>query len=169
MELTSSQVRQDFSCFGGFGQQGYGYRVETLRTAMAGILGLGHNYRAVVVGTGNVGRALLSNFDFERHGFDLLCAFDSDPAVIGVAVGGFDVRDAGELELFIKDNQVDMAVIAVPPRVAEEVAARLAGAGVTALWNFAPVDLDTRFPGVHVENVNLADSVMTLCYRLTNR
>ena len=145
MGLTASQIRQDFNCFGGFGQQGYGYNIEKL------------------LGAGNLGRALLNNFNFSASGFELLCAFDASPELIGRSFGGYEVRDAKELDHYIDELHPDVAVLTIPRGNAPAIARSLVERGIRGLWNFTGEDLHLEGLGVPVENVHLSDSLMTLC------
>jgi redox-sensing transcriptional repressor len=164
MNVTASQIRQDFSCFGGFGQQGYGYNVQTLLGNIAGILGLTRRYAVVVVGAGNIGQALAGYAGFSAEGYDVTALFDTDPALIGRRFGGAEVLPADTLEAYLAEHPADIGVVAVPEGAAEQVAARLIASGVRALWNFAPVDIVQ--PGAAVENAHLTDGLMALTYRL---
>ncbi len=164
MGLTASQIRQDFNCFGGFGQQGYGYNVDKLLEELGAILGLHTNRTAVLIGAGNLGRALLNNFDFEASGFKMLCAFDNSPGLIGHHFGGHEVRSAEYLYEFVKQNKPDVAVLTLPRANATEIAHELVEYGVRGLWNFTGDDLHIEGLGVPVENVHLSDSLMTLCH-----
>lgn len=166
MGLTASQIRQDFNCFGGFGQQGYGYNVELLYNEISEILGISDIKRAVLVGVGNLGRALANNPDFFRHGLRLVGAFDVNPDIVGKSVGGCPVMHIDAIEPFLERNQADLAILAVPPSVVMAVADRLFELGVRGFWNFSNVDID--IPGATFENVHLADSLMTLHYRKRN-
>lgn len=165
--FTASQIRQDFSCFGEFGLQGYGYNVKKLRYEMQEILGLNCRNTAVVIGCGNLGRALLKNFDFEACGFFLLAAFDLDPSIIDTQVGQVRIMDGRRLQRFLEVEKPSMAVLAVPGDSAQETAEVLAGAGVRAIWNFTNRELEVD--DVLVEQVNLADSLLTLSYRLNQK
>ena len=165
MRLTASQIRQDLNCFGGFGQQGYGYNVEYLYTEIGKILGLDMTHRFVIIGAGNLGQALGGYVNFERRGFIFCGMFDNNPAVVGKEVRGIKVRPMEELEEFVKNNNVDIAVLAIPKTGAVEVAERLIKVGVKAFWNFAHVDLNVP-GGIQVENVHLSDSLMKLSYNI---
>lgn len=163
MGLTASQIRQDFNCFGGFGQQGYGYNIEKLQEELGAILGLRAGRTAILLGVGNLGRALLNNFNFSASGFELLCAFDASPELIGRSFGGYEVRDAKELERYIDELQPDVAVLTIPRGNAPTIARSLVERGIRGLWNFTGEDLHLEGLGVPVENVHLSDSLMTLC------
>ena len=163
MGLTASQIRQDFNCFGGFGQQGYGYNIEKLQEELGAILGLRAGRTAILLGVGNLGRALLNNFNFSASGFELLCAFDASPELIGRSFGGYEVRDAKELERYIYELHPDVAVLTIPRGNAPAIARSLVERGIRGLWNFTGEDLHLEGLGVPVENVHLSDSLMTLC------
>ena len=163
MHLTPSQIRQDINCFGGFGQQGYGYNIEKLQEELGAILGLRAGRTAILLGVGNLGRALLNNFNFSASGFELLCAFDASPELIGRSFGGYEVRDAKELERYIDERHPDVAVLTIPRGNAPAIARSLVERGIRGLWNFTGEDLHLEGLGVPVENVHLSDSLMTLC------
>lgn len=163
MGLTASQIRQDFNCFGGFGQQGYGYNIEKLQEELGAILGLRAGRTAILLGVGNLGRALLNNFNFSASGFELLCAFDANPDLIGRSFGGHEVKAAGELDAYITEHHPDVAVLTIPRGNAPAIARDLVERGVRGLWNFTGEDLHLEGLGVPVENVHLSDSLMTLC------
>lgn len=169
MGLTASQIRQDFSCFGEFGQQGYGYPVKSLRQEVASILGMNRGYATILVGVGNLGRALAENFDFRSNGFTLLAAFDINPSLIGKRVAGIPVYSMSDLKDFIKLCKVDIAVIAVSKDAARHVAAQLSDCGIRAICNFTNTDLGLRDSGVLVEDVHFSDSFYALSYYLTER
>lgn len=164
MGLTASQIRQDFNCFGGFGQQGYGYNVDKLREELGAILGLHAKRTAILIGAGNLGRALLNNFDFSASGFRLLCAFDANPELIGQKFGGHEVRDSADLDDFLARRKPDIAVLTLPRGHAPDLAHDLVDQGIRGLWNFTGEDLHLEGLGVPVENVHLSDSLMTLCH-----
>lgn len=164
MNITASQIRQDLNCFGEFGQQGYGYNVSVLRRHIARIIGVDRKYSMVIVGAGNIGQALSNYTQFGSEGYDILALFDANPELVGMKFGGVEVRPMETLEEFAAAHAVDIAVIAVPAAAARNVAERLAGAGLKAIWNFAPVELVIK--GVVVENAQLTDGLMALTYRL---
>lgn len=165
MRLNASQIRQDFNCFGGFGQQGYGYHVRTLRREIGNILGLTRLYSAVVVGAGNIGQALASYRGFEREGLRIIGLFDVNRDVIGKNVGALTVRPVSELEEFVRDNPVAIGIIATPKDAVQIIADCMVGAGVESIWNFAPIDVAATVP---VENVHMSDSLHILTYRLNS-
>ena len=169
MNITASQIRQDFSCFGEFGQQGYGYNVEELRAEIGHILGVDNDHQIIMIGVGNLGRALLQNFQFSQIGFSMDDAFDVSPAVIGTKVNGVPVYALDELDEYIRTHNVDVVVLTTPQAVAQEVATRLMDLGVRGFWNFTNVELSSTNPDVKFENIHFADSLLTLSYRIANR
>lgn len=169
MGLTPSQIRQDFSCFGEFGQQGYGYNVEMLREEISTILGTKRGFTVVVVGVGNLGHALIENFDFARSGFKIVGAFDVLHSLVGTDVSGVRISPGNELPAFVRDSQVDIAVLTVPRRAANSVANILADSGIKAIWNFTNVELALEKKDVLVENIHFSDSLLTLSYFLSEK
>ncbi len=165
MKVTASQIRQDFNNFGGFGQQGYGYNVEFLYKEIGCILGLDKKHSFIIVGAGNLGRALGNYFNFEKRGFIFKGMFDRDPELVGMDVRGLPVMSMDKLERFVKENEIDIAVLTIPKNSAIEVADRLAQIGIRAIWNFAHVDLSLP-ANIQVENVHLSDSLMKLSYNI---
>ncbi len=165
MKVTASQIRQDFNNFGGFGQQGYGYNVEYLYKEIGKILGLDKKHNFIIVGAGNLGRALGNYMNFERRGFIFRGMFDKNPDLVGRDVRGVKVMPMEEMETFVRENDIDIAVLTIPKTSAEEVANRLAQNGIRAIWNFAHVDLNLP-DGIQVENVHLSDSLMKLSYNI---
>ena len=165
MNVTASQIRQDFNNFGGFGQQGYGYNVEYLYQEIGRILGLDKTHHLIIVGAGNLGQALANYMNFERRGFIFTGVFDNNPALYGRKIRGIEVRPMEEVADFVEQNNVDIAVLTIPKNSAEEVADRLVSVGIKAIWNFAHVDLKVP-KEVQVENVHLSDSLMKLSYML---
>ena len=169
MGLTASQIRQDLSCFGGFGQQGYGYNVERLRGEVADILGMNRAHTVVILGAGNLGRALIENFPFRANGFRLLAAFDVDPVLVGTRLGGVPVYHADTLEDFLSRHVVDVGLLTVPKSAAQAMGERLVAAGVREICNFTNCELS--FPGadVVVESVHFSDSLLALSYMISQR
>lgn len=164
MNLTASQIRQDLSCFGEFGQQGYGYNVKNLCNEVANILGMGQMHTAVVMGAGNLGRALIENFHFEQSGFRLTAAFDTDPELIGREIAGIPVYSVDTLEAYLAQNPASVGVLTVPQDVANEISKRLVASGVKGIWNFTNIELQVDDPHVVVENIHFADSLLALSY-----
>lgn len=167
MNLTASQIRQDLSCFGEFGQQGYGYNVESLRNEIAQILGMDKGHTAVILGVGNLGRALMENFHFDRNGFRLTAAFDVSPNVIGRQISDVQVYPLSDLDQYLKDNPTSVGVLTVPKAAAMPMAERLIAGGVQGIWNFTNTELGISAPGIIVENVHFADSLLTLSYLIS--
>ena len=168
MGITASQIRQDFSCFGEFGQQGYGYNVEELRTEIGHILGVDNHHHIILVGVGNLGRALLNNFAFTQNGFTVGAAFDVNPAIIGTQISGVPVLSMDQLDSYIRSHRVDVVVLTVPQAVAQSTAVHLIELGVRGFWNFTNVELVSSQADVNFENIHFADSLLTLSYRISN-
>ena len=170
MGLTASQIRQDLSCFGGFGQQGYGYNIENLRGEISDILGMNRGHNAVILGAGNLGRALIKNFKFSSNGFQLLAAFDVDPKVVGTQIAGVPVYHMDRLEELLAVHRVDVGLLTVPMAAAQEAGDRLAAAGVKGLWNFTNYELNIpQDSGVVVESVHFSDSLLALSYMISQQ
>lgn len=165
MKVTASQIRQDFNNFGGFGQQGYGYNVEYLYQEIGKILGLDQTHHLIIIGAGNLGQALANYVNFERRGFLFKGIFDKNPELYGKKVRGMEVQPMENMEKFIKENAVDIAVLTIPKTGAVNVAEVLKENGIKAIWNFAHVDLNLP-ADIQVENVHLSDSLMKLSYNI---
>lgn len=163
MNLNASQVRQDFNCFGGFGQQGYGYNTSSLLAEIRSILALDRKHNIIIAGAGNIGRALTNFAGFEDMGFNVTALFDVDPALIGKLVNGKPVLDLADMDRYIRENGTSIGVIAARRSVAQEIADRMIAAGIGGIWNFVPVDLVTTVP---TENVHLSDSISALSYKI---
>ncbi len=168
MQVTASQIRQDFNNFGGFGQQGYGYNVEYLYNEIGKILGLDTIHSFVIIGAGNLGTALGNYLNFERRGFVFRGIFDQNPALIGNLVRGIPVRSMEELPGFLRENEIEIAVLTIPKTGALGLVDTLVECGIKGIWNFAHVDLDVP-EGVQVENVHLSDSLMKLSYNISSQ
>ncbi len=166
MGLTASQIRQDLNCFGGFGQQGYGYNIEQLYNEIGAILGLNNKSKAIMIGAGNLGHAIATHIHFDNRGFDLIGIFDNNPAVIGTKVGGKIVMSSDDLEEFCLKEKPVVAILCIPAEYAAENADKLVSLGIKGFWNFTQYDLVHRYENVAVENVHLGDSLMTLCYQV---
>ena len=164
MGVTASQIRQDFNCFGGFGQQGYGYNVKFLHSKIGELLGMKEGYRAVIVGAGNLGKALAATHMFERRGVTVVALFDNSPSVVGTEFGGFTVRDVSELGSFCEKENISIGVLTVPKESAYECAMVMVSSGVRGIWNFANMELTVDNSDVVVQNVHMGDSLMTLCF-----
>ena len=168
MGLTASQIRQDFNCFGEFGQQGYGYNVSDLRLEIGKILGLDTQTPMILLGAGNLGKAIATHIDFRNKGFDLIGAFDVNPDIIGKDLGELKVRSTDELSSFCAENKPVAAILCVPMGEAEKLVNTLIECGINAFWNFTHYDIKVSHKGVAVENVHLGDSLTTLSYGLNS-
>ena len=168
MNLTASQIRQDINCFGSFGQQGYGYHVSNLKDRIGEILGLHKQYHVIIVGAGNIGRAVANYAGFAKEGFNIQAMFGVSSALVGIDVHGVLVQPMEKLEDWLSAHEVDIAVLAVPQVCAQDTADVLVRGGVRAIWNFAPVDL-TLPEGVAINNVHLSDSLHILSYRMNEK
>ena len=169
MGLTASQIRQDLFCFGEFGQQGYGYKVESLKEEIGEILGISKGHTVIVLGTGNLGRAIIENFRFSNNGFRLLAAFDVNPNVIGTKIAGVPVYHADEMEEFVRRNKVSVGMLTVPISAAQEMGDRLMSAGVKGIWNFTNYEISFDPQKVVVESVHFSDSLLTLSYLISQQ
>ena len=169
MGLTASQIRQDLFCFGEFGQQGYGYKVESLKDEIGEILGISRGHTVVVLGSGNLGRAIIENFRFSTNGFRLLAAFDVNPQVVGTQVAGVPVYHVDELEAFMAANEVSVGVLTVPISAAQAMGDRLVAAGVKGIWNFTNYEISYDAKKVIVESVHFSDSLLALSYMISQQ
>lgn len=169
MRATASQVRQDLNCFGGFGQQGYGYSVGQLRREIQHILGLDNQYKAILIGAGNFGTAVALHLNFGNLGFELIGCFETDKNKVGETLGDILVRSEEEMERFCENNHVDAAFLFIPRQNVESTLDRLYRMGIKNYWNFSHYDITAKYPDAVVENVHLSDNLMTLCYRMTNK
>ncbi|MBQ6807374.1 MAG: redox-sensing transcriptional repressor Rex [Lachnospiraceae bacterium] len=167
MKVTASQIRQDFNNFGGFGQQGYGYNVVYLYEEIGKILGLDKEHNLIIIGAGHLGQALVNYMNFERRGFIFRGIFDSNPAICGMKIREIEVQPMEKMETFVKENNIDIAVLTIPKSGAVAVAEQLVSYGIKAIWNFAHVDLNVP-KEIQVENVHLSDSLMKLSYNLAS-
>ena len=167
MRVTASQIRQDLNNFGGFGQQGYGYNVGYLYEEIGKILGLHKEHHLIIVGAGHLGQALVNYMNFERRGFIFQGIFDIDTRLHGTQIRGIEVRPLQEMEQFVRENEIDIAVLTIPKNSAVEVAEQLVSYGIKGIWNFAHVDLHVP-KDIQVENVHLSDSLMKLSYNLVS-
>lgn len=168
MGITASQIRQDLNCFGGFGQQGYGYNVESLYKEIGNILGLGNKYQMIIIGAGHMGQALANYSNFEKRGYNLAGIFDIDPNIVGRTIKDLEVLHFDTLGDFVKENKVDIAILSIPYEKTRAVADKVAGFGIKGLWNFSPMDLKIPYD-VIIENVHLSDSLMVLGYKMNEK
>ena len=167
MGLTASQIRQDLNCFGGFGQQGYGYNVEQLYSEIGVILGVEHSYPTIIIGMGNLGKSIASHIQFEDRGFEIIGIFDCK--MVGETVGKLQIIDSAELADFCFKNKPEVAVICVHEDSAKEIVETLIGCGVKTFWNFSHYDISGAYPEAICENVHLHDSLMTLNYQISHK
>ena len=168
MGFTASQIRQDLNCFGGFGQQGYGYNIESLYEEIGKILGVNNNRKAILIGAGNLGKAVALHMAFEARGFNLIGVFDRNQALAGQMLRGIPIRHIDGLFNFCRDNSPTVAVLCIPSSAAEVLAPQLVELGIKGFWNFSHYDIAANYPNVAVENVHLSDSLMTLSYHVSN-
>ena len=169
MNVTASQIRQDLNCFGGFGQQGYGYNVKYLYHKISELLGTKEGYRAVIIGAGNLGRALAATHMFERRGVERLALFDNDPALVGTTLYGLPIYHVDTLGSYCREMGVDIGVLTVPKEAALSVVETLVAAGVAGIWNFANMEISLDRDDIVVENIHLGDSLMKLCFDLKTK
>ena len=168
--FTASQIRQDLNCFGGFGQQGYGYNVATLRAEIGRILCVHKTHPAIIIGAGHLGSALASNMNFGYCGFHLVGIFDISPELVGREIGGQAVRGVAQLKDFCRERSPLLAALCTPSRAVPELVSTLAKLGVRGFWNFSQCDIMSFFSGdIVVENVQLSDSLMNLSFNLNNK
>lgn len=168
MGITASQIRQDLNCFGGFGQQGYGYNVESLYKEIGNILGVSKMFNTIIIGAGNMGQALANYSNFEKRGFKHIGIFDVNPKLVGKKIRNLEIMHMDTLEDFLKENRVDIAMLTIPYEQTPIIADRLARLGIKGLWNFSPMDLKLHYD-VIIENVHLSDSLMVLGYKLNEK
>ena len=166
MGLTASQIRQDLNCFGGFGQQGYGYNVGQLHDEIGHILGLDRKQKAILVGVGNLGRAIANHIRFEQLGFQLIGIFDRKESLTGQIIRNLPVRNTSVMDEFCRENLPAVAILCIPKEDAMPIAEQLIKLGVRGFWNFSHEDIAVAHPEVKVENVHFGDSLMTLRYRI---
>lgn len=169
MNSTASQIRQDLNCFGGFGQQGYGYNVYELHLAIGKILGVNRGYNTILIGAGNLGKAIASHINFETRGCHLVGIFDKNSEVVGTEVAGLTIKHTDEIEQFCSEVHPEVAVLCIPKANTQEIAEQLVTLGIKAFWNYSHYDLRLEYQDIVVENVHLGDSLLTLTYGLTNR
>ena len=168
MGVTASQIRQDLNCFGGFGQQGYGYNVTYLYGKISEILGVHENYQAIIVGAGRLGQALASSPVFTKRGVEVCALFDTNPDIIGKQIDGRPVMHIDDMKDFVDNNVVDIAVLTLPYEFAESAVELVKTSGIKGIWNFTSHDMD-HIPGVTVQNVHMGDSLMMLCYDIKHK
>jgi len=169
MGLSASQIRQDLNCFGGFGQQGYGYNIDSLQKEIGKILGVDAGLKTILIGAGNLGRALALQMDFEARGFELIGVFDKKESLSGQVLRGLPIRPASDIEDFCKEHNVDVAILCVPYNEAvENISLYVETCGIKGFWNFSHYNINEKYPRAIVENMHFNDSLMTLCYQVIN-
>lgn len=168
MKVTASQIRQDLNNFGGFGQQGYGYNVQYLYEEIGKILGIDREHNMLIIGAGNLGKAIINYSDFEKRGFIIKGIFDNNPKLKGTKIRDIEVRMMDELTDFIRENAIEIVALTIPKEAAKQIARVVADAGIKAIWNFAHTDLNLP-DDVIVENVHLSESLMRLSYTIANK
>jgi redox-sensing transcriptional repressor len=166
LDANAAQIRKDFSYFGEFGVRGVGYEVKYLIGELSRCLGLDMEWKVVIVGAGKLGSALARYRGFQEEGFKMVGIFDSSRYVIGQDVDGFPVQPEKELEGFVRDNQVDIAILTVPPEAAPLAAEKVAAGGVKGIVNFAPVRL-APIPGIFIRQVDLSTELMVVSFYLS--
>ena len=169
MGLTPSQIRQDFSCFGEFGQQGYGYNVLALREQIGQILGMDRGYSVILIGAGRIGQSLIENFNFANYGCRLAGAFEIRKELVGTQIAGITIADSETQDAFIKENNIDIAILSIGKTNAQNVANELIASGVKAIWNFTDAEIDPGDSGVLIENIHFSDSLLALSYYLSEK
>ena len=168
MSSTASQIRQDLNCFGGFGQQGYGYSVAGLREEIGKILGLDRPHNTILIGAGNLGRAIATHLNFEQLGFKLTAIFEKDERLIGTTLRGITILPDEAIEQYIKENKIDTAILTMPKEAVENLIDKLYHCGIRSYWNFSHYDIAKKYEDVVVENVHLSDSLHSLAYYMEN-
>lgn len=170
MKVTASQIRQDLNCFGGFGQQGYGYNVTYLYGKISEILGVNENYQAVIIGAGRLGQALAVSPVFTKRGVEVCALFDINPDIIGQVVDGRKIMHIDEMESFVRENHIDIAVLTLPSDIAQDAAKKAVSLGIKGIWNFTSREISKDdYPGITVQSVHMGDSLMMLCYDMRNK
>lgn len=168
MNMTASQIRQDLSRFGEFGLQGYGYTVKELRAEIGNILGVNNNRHLVIFGVGNLGRALMQNFDFSGAGFSVDAAFDIEPTIIGTAMKGVPVYSINTIDAYFRQHHVDVVALTLPQDAAPKTVQYLIDLGIRYFWNFTNAELGAGHSDVTFENIRFADSLLRLSYQITH-
>ena len=167
MGLTASQIRQDLSCFGEFGQQGYGYNVVFLYNEIKKIVGTDKGFKVIIIGAGNMGKAIVNSESIQKRGFTIEKIFDIKEQLIGTKINKVEVMHFNDLELYLSENKIDVVALTVPSDKTSEVISIIVKSGVKGLWNFTSVEL--KLPKqIVVENVHLSDSIMVLGYKINN-
>lgn len=162
---NSAQIRKDLSYFGEFGIRGVGYDVDHLITELRKCLGLNRSWNVIILGSGNLGTALALYRGFEKQGFNLMAMFDADPRVIGEDRGAGPVKSVTELEDFLKENDIHIAIVTTPPNAAQAIIDRVVKTGVPSVLNFAPIRATSDEPAI-LRQVDLSTELMILSFYL---
>lgn len=166
MGITASQIRQDLNCFGGFGHRGYGYNIEMLQAEIGQILKLDRPKKAILIGMGNLGRAVAMHMNFESKGFHLIGLFDAKESIVGQIVRNQPVRSTNTLDEFCRENLPEVAILCIPKEAAENISAQLIKLGIRAFWNFSHYDIAVHHSNVVVQNMHFSDSLMRLSFKM---
>lgn len=166
MGITASQIRQDLNCFGGFGQQGYGYNVNNMREEISTILGLNNTELSLIVlGAGHLGTAIANYTNFSKRGFKIKAIFDINPELIGKKIKDVEISDVKNLEEFLLNNKIDIVVFAMPAVAIKSVIDIIVKSDIKGIWNFSYLNL--KVPDhIAMENVHMSDSLMSLSYKI---
>ncbi len=169
MGSTPSQVRQDFNCFGGFGQQGVGYSVETLHTEIHNLIFPNKkNLRAALIGAGNLGSSITRFVQHEADGIDLVAVFDNDDTLIKKDFHGLVIYDVENLLDYCVNNHLDILIVCIPREAARDISSMISDTGIKSIWNFSHYDFGLYDTSLIVENVHLRDSLMALSFRTSH-
>ncbi len=166
MGLTASQIRQDFNCFGEFGQQGYGYNVSILQSEIGKVLGLDNPKTAILVGVGNLGRAVVQHINFNSLGFQIIGLFDQKESLVGQMVKHLPIRNISAIDEFCRENRPEVAILCIPKSASKPITEQLIKLGIKGFWNFSHYDIALNHPKIIVENFHFSDSLMTLSYKM---
>lgn len=166
--FTASQIRQDLNCFGGFGHQGYGYNIEILKNEIAQILNLDRPKSTILIGMGNLGRAVAMHMNFESKGFHLIGMFDAKESLVGQIVRNQPIRSTNTLDEFCREYLPKVAILCIPKEAAEVISEQLIKLGIKAFWNFSHFDIAIKHPDIIVQNMHFSDSLMQLSYKITD-
>lgn len=168
MGITASQIRQDLNCFGGFGQQGYGYNISSLKNEIGKILNIDTQKKLIVIGVGNLGKAIASHINFAEKGYELIGLFDKKESLVGQSVRGLPIRHTESLDDFCREHHPVTAVLCIPKESAKEIAYKLVKLGIKGFLNFSHYDLSLTYDNIVVENVHFGDQLMILSYNINN-
>jgi len=167
MNLTASQIRQDLNCFGGFGQQGYGYDIGHLLKSICKILCIDQNKNTILIGAGRLGTTLISHISFANLGFNITGIYDNNPDIIGTKINDIEIQNISALEIDTNNENIDIAILCIPKTECHETVNFLIKNGIKSFWNFTNYDLQINFvkDRIIVENIHMSDSLMRLSYK----